>query len=320
MNHRTQQSQPVRRESKGFTLVELLVVIAIIGILIALLLPAVQAAREAARKMQCQNNLKQLALACLNHESTHGWFPTNGFSGSWIGDPDLGYDDKQPGGWMYNILPYMEQQTFHDQGKGESAERKREIWTQAITVPIGAFFCSSRRQPLVTTFGPYWSTHTYPWSNINYSSSQVYCRNDYAINCGDTLVANPFSKSEDGTSYPRGMVKLATVTDGTSQTYLAGEKWLSPDEYATGASAGDDACAYAGHDWGNARWTNAAFPPLQDRAGIYFPWNFGSAHPGGVNMAFCDGSVHSIDYTILPEIHARLGNRHDNQPIDGTEF
>ena len=105
MRHESQQ--------KGFTLVELLVVITIIGILIALLLPAVQAAREAAQIAQCQNNVKQFALGCLAHESVTKRFPTGGWGFAWSGDPDRGNDWRQPGGWVYNVLPYIEQQPLH---------------------------------------------------------------------------------------------------------------------------------------------------------------------------------------------------------------
>ena len=104
--------------SRAFTLVELLVVITIIGVVIALLLPAVQAVREAARIGQCQNNLKQLAQGCLNHENATRRFPTNGWGPHWTGDADMGNDWLQPGGWIYNILPYIEQQSLHDMGAG----------------------------------------------------------------------------------------------------------------------------------------------------------------------------------------------------------
>ncbi len=126
----------------GFTLVELLAVIAIIGILIALLLPAVQAAREAARQLQCKNNLKQLALACLNHEHAHNFLPAGGWSYGWAGDPDRGVDKRQPGGWQYNILPHVEQQALHDLGLNNNQTGR----TQAAVTPVGAFICPTRRR------------------------------------------------------------------------------------------------------------------------------------------------------------------------------
>ena len=99
---------PRPNSNHGFTLVELLVVIAIIGILIALLLPAVQAAREASRAASCRNHLKQMGLAALNVESAHGHFPSGGWGWEWAGDPDGGFGDRQPGGWYYNVLAYLE--------------------------------------------------------------------------------------------------------------------------------------------------------------------------------------------------------------------
>src|SRR5450756_1612071 len=93
-------------DQAGFTLVELLVVMSIISVLIGLLLPAVQAAREAARRTQCINNLHQIGLAVLQHEVATRHFPTGGWGSLWLGDPDRGTDEKQPGGWIYNILPY----------------------------------------------------------------------------------------------------------------------------------------------------------------------------------------------------------------------
>ena len=112
----SQTSHGVLRRS-GFTLVELLVVITIIGILVAMLLPAVNSAREAGRNAQCKNNLKQMGKACLAHEEAQGIFPTGGWGWCWVGDPDRGYGTQQPGGWIYNILPHTEMNALHDLGR-----------------------------------------------------------------------------------------------------------------------------------------------------------------------------------------------------------
>ena len=128
--------KPDARISEGFTLVELLVVITIIGILIALLLPAVQAAREAARMTQCRNQLKQLALGCLNHESTYKRLPTNGWGYGWSGDADLGTDRHQPGGWIFNVLPYIEQQALHEMGAGLPQAQKYAAHLQRNATPL----------------------------------------------------------------------------------------------------------------------------------------------------------------------------------------
>src|SRR6476620_9930575 len=107
--------------NRGFTLVELLVVIAIIGILVALLLPAVQGAREAARRAQCKNHLKQLALGFILHEDAHKFLPTGGWGYMWMSHPSQGFGLNQPGGWGFTTLPYIEQQAIYDYGAGGRA-------------------------------------------------------------------------------------------------------------------------------------------------------------------------------------------------------
>ena len=181
------------KHARGFTLVELLVVIAIIGILIAMLLPAVQAAREAARRATCQNHLKQIALGTLNHHDTHGHLPTGGWAQHWTGDPDRGFGRDQPGGWTYNILPFVEQDALHGLGKGGSPAEKAEAITKRLATPIELFFCPSRRAPVVYD----WETRVItPWrlGNVTLNTCpeepfvEKYAAMDYAINGGSKRV------------------------------------------------------------------------------------------------------------------------------------
>ena len=137
---------PSRSRRHGFTLVELLVVIAIIGILVALLLPAVQSARESARRTQCQNHLKQVGLAWQNHHDTLRHFPTGGWGFNWVGHPDRGFSRIQPGGWIYNLLPYADQKPLHDLGKNGSGLGLTAANAQRIQTPLSFAICPSRRR------------------------------------------------------------------------------------------------------------------------------------------------------------------------------
>ena len=123
---------PTRFRRTGFTLVELLVVVAIVGVLVALLLPAMQSAREAARRSACANNLKQLATACKSHVTLLSHYPTGGWDSSTTGSPDLGSDWRQPGGWCYTLLPFMDEKNVYD-----AADRN--------TIPVPMFACPTRR-------------------------------------------------------------------------------------------------------------------------------------------------------------------------------
>ena len=133
------------RGRRGFTLVEMLVVIAIIGVLVALLLPAVQMARESARRTQCQNNLKQIGIAFHTHHDSQGFLPSGGWGWFWVGDPDAGYGPKQPGGWVYNILPFIEQDSVHSLGTGETGRRRKPPSAKFSQTPLKSLNCPTRR-------------------------------------------------------------------------------------------------------------------------------------------------------------------------------
>jgi hypothetical protein len=274
--------------------------------------------------MQCSNNLKQLALGCLTHESSIGWLPTNGWSAYWVGDPDKGFGKDQYGGWFYNILPFTEQQAFHDIGAGKSPSQKRALWTAAVATAVPMANCPTRRKAAALPMCKYWAAHPYDFQNINYSKTLMQAHIDYAINGGPTEVATGWDASPDGVSDRQSMVRIAEVTDGTSNTYLVGEKSVSSDMYFNADDVGDAMSAYGGHDWNVCRWNyydkddpNASFRPLQDTPGYVDPRCFGSAHVGGFNISLCDGSVRSISYSLDPLTHSLLGNRHDGLPIDG---
>src|SRR6476619_1009249 len=155
---RTVRSHDIARGAHyAFTLVELLVVIAIIGILVALLLPAVQAAREAARRAECQNHLKQIGIAFLNHENTRRILPGAGWSCFYVGDPLCGSGRSQPGGWMYQVLPYIEEQALYDlPGDGDKIKILAQQNNGAVTLqqtPVATFNCPSRRPAKAYAFG-----------------------------------------------------------------------------------------------------------------------------------------------------------------------
>ena len=157
----------------AFTLVELLVVIAIIGILVALLLPAIQSAREAARRNQCQNNLKQVGLAFLNYESAITELPSGGWGYYWTGDPDMGTGERQPGGWAFSILPYVEQSNVFVVGEGLTGAAKRTALAKQVSQPISIFYCPSRRAATLS-YGP-----GYSFNSANPPDNMV-AKTDYA--------------------------------------------------------------------------------------------------------------------------------------------
>jgi prepilin-type N-terminal cleavage/methylation domain-containing protein/prepilin-type processing-associated H-X9-DG protein len=179
---------PRRAVRRGFTLVELLVVIAIIGILIALLLPAIQAARESARVIQCKNNLKQMGLATQNHISAFRTFPSAGWGWDWVGDPDRGFGRRQPGGWAFSLLSFEEEKQIWAYGRGVSlkanpAAKLAAAWPQMHT-PINIYYCPSR--PRIGILLP-WRGGGSVWPNdaADPSSSPSATNRDTFVNRGD---------------------------------------------------------------------------------------------------------------------------------------
>lgn len=353
-----------RDRHSAFTLVELLVVIAIIGILVALLLPAVQAAREAARRTQCKNQLKQMALACLLHEDTHGFLPSGGWGTRFVADPTLGYGKDQPGSWYYSVFSYLESNALRDLGSDTTRGQQpwRDAILQLIATPIKTFNCPSRRQVALGT-----RSSTTVGTEYRFIVGATVAKGDYAANSGDARrhatvgysgesmtmpiavqqvqmglfnnwpdTSNPSSPDfQTGVSFVRSEVTFAQIPDGTSNTYLIGEKFVPPKLYDDNTNTtiarqdqGDNQSMYGGYEWDNHRvaWrpgqtsyypgsTEADWQPSADndddvtRALVAF----GSAHAGGLNMAFCDGSVRQVSYDIDQLVHRWQANRLDGE-------
>ena len=335
--------------SSGFTLVELLVVIAIIGVLVALLLPAVQAAREAARRAQCVNQLKQLALATINHTDTQGYLPSGGWGWNWVGDPDRGFGITQPGPWTYSVLPYMEANSLWGMGRGvTNAADKKALLSQMNEIQPGGFICPSRRasQPTRIKYNP-GSPNTY-WAPVNCNPVNIAGKSDYAVNVGGNAVvadqdSGPVSVAHaesptgykwpishpllpngdpdlpntyDGVCYRHYEIPWAQLADGTSNIYLIGEKYMNPVAYeelgpngTPTDDKGDNETIFTGFNRDYQR--SGRYQPLQDTLGLRFESAFGSAHPGVMNMSLCDGSVQAIAYDIDLLVHKQSAIRDD---------
>ncbi len=340
----------MKYRSRGFTLVELLVVIAIIGVLVALLLPAVQAAREAARRTQCTDHLKNLTLGMINHESTFKQLPGAGWSGHWTGDPDRGSGKEQPGAWFYAILPFIEQQQLHDMGKGLTGAARTAALIQRDSTPVAIANCPTRRSggPYVRSGGAALSGNG-TGTATNYAMTTP-ARGDYAANVGDEtrfdskclnispnqynspkLGFPPSVREFTGVTFCGTAVKLRQVTDGLSNTIALGERFIPIDAYEGGDSQwiADDWGLYVGFQDDTVRSTyydalRNSHSPLNDREYTLAQANalptkerddlrerFGSAHAGGCLVSMCDGSVDMLEYDIDPETFRQMGHRAD---------
>jgi prepilin-type N-terminal cleavage/methylation domain-containing protein len=318
----------VRTRRSAFTLIELLVVIAIIAVLIGLLLPAVQKVREAANRSKCQNNLKQMALACHAYYDVNKILPTAGRQDcgncgraptTAPGRYSMGVDQRW--NWKYQILPFVEQNQVFQQDT--------DSVIRALAMPL--LNCPSRRPPTLVT--------------------PTIILVDYAGNAGSNWCPANQVSTWQGTIIP-GMlndltpvppVKLEAIPDGTANTLLLGEKFVTTDHYATAAEWGDNEPWAGGNSWVHTRHANQQ--PRQDTVastatvgttapnaaannGLCGPWGtgpasggggyydyWGSAHAGGFNAALADGSIRVINYSISLDVLRALSNRADGIPV-----
>lgn len=307
----------------GFTLVELLVVIAIIGMLMGLLLPAVQQAREAARQLSCSNNLHQVSLALSNHMATLKYFPSGGVHGyQYVGDADRTLQEQRST-WTYAITPYMELQALHD---SKISDRIKTI--------IPMLYCPSRRPPKM-----YMSLARGMEARLPDGTSQTATlgstapKTDYAGNAGshpnnccfDANWRNDAAISKQVDEYgpvihSESSVSQADITDGMSNTFLVGEKYLNTSIYTGKSSStdgGDDDCHFSGRNHDNARIAYGG-RLYQDRDGFGNDQAFGSTHAGNAFFSFCDAHVSAISYSINTSVLADLCNRSDGDVINGT--
>jgi hypothetical protein len=213
----------------------------------------------------------------------------------------------------------VEQDNLYNLGNGLPANQKMAAAAQRIATPVSLFNCPSRRSK--GPFGNYYETAYYNAA----SPIALLARSDYAANAGDQLTnefyPGPGSYAEGdnpGYSWPetsgltgvifqRSKIRFADIQNGTSNTYLIGEKYLNPDNYLNGADPADNENMYVGFDNDICRTT--FYPPMRDRKELTNSFAFGSAHPMGLNMLRCDGSVENVSYAVDPAVHRRAGNR-----------
>lgn len=313
----------------GFTLIELLVVIAIIVILLSLTLPAVQYAREAARRMACANKLKQLSIATLNYESAWRRFPA-GFS--------------SPGMTMWSgyLLPQLEQSTLYDRlekdGPWTGATAKEEN-VQSLGFLLSIFRCPSSDQPDIQ-FDPLVQVNRVPCSYLAVASGL--CDRESGNFPWAGMDRFETYAESDGIFYLNSKTRVAQIRDGTSNTALIGETFVDQDTWGTD---------FAGNPQKLDHWYIGSGELLSYQESIdigYYSgevseclgstaapinaWNredtttdqkelgFGSLHPAGINMAFADGHVSFVDENIAPEIWSALGTRKGHDSVSHEDF
>ena len=261
----------------GFTLFGLLVVLAILGLLMALLLPAIQKVREAANRMKDANNLKQIGIAFHNYHNDFNRFP-GGYGGEPVAQGNVPKLDT--GSWCYMILPYVEQDNLY----------RAIVQGNTGVVPI---YCSPLRRQAALYNGK--------------------AKIDYAGNAGSA--DDPEKPGDDGILSEK-KISFAAITDGSSNTLMAGMKGLRTTEYLTGKGKGDSGSCWTGGTIDTLRTSNAdKRPPLRDVNNEDHDRGFGGPGANGINFAFCDGSVREIRYTIKPAVFQAIITRDGGEVV-----
>ena len=318
------------RPDRGFTLVELLVVIAIIGILIALLLPAVQAARESARKCQCANNLKQLGLALQLYHNSYGRFPGNGIESwelSWMGA-------QNKGSYFVRLLPYIERQNLFNQLDFDTSVElsDRRNGAPVANTLIDTLQCPSDDYAKVADDPGYSGLAQGALSNYGFSiGNQAFSRCGQGGNMFDTGPVihgdtQDSSKISGVFSSLWWAASIKDITDGTANTIAMGEirpkcslhlwgGWLHVNCYWIGTTGEINYPTCPGERGYDASAASCNHEQAWGRAQA-----FKSLHPGGCQFAFADGSVHFLSEHIDYVTYQKLGDRRDGYVIDGSEL
>jgi prepilin-type N-terminal cleavage/methylation domain-containing protein/prepilin-type processing-associated H-X9-DG protein len=281
-----------RQRRRGFTLVELLVVIAIIGVLVALLLPAVQAAREAARRVSCLNNVAQLGLSLHNYEFHFETLPPG------VTNAD-GPIRNEPQGthvsWIVKVLPYLEQNAVFrkfDQAAGAYADANAEM----RTVQIPVLHCASDPVPFLNEAG-------------------TIARSGYAGCHHDTEA--PIDKDNHGLLFLNSKVRFSQIYDGTTVTILVSEAFTGPTSlgWVSGTRATLRNTSVIEQPQPYLPQPQTPSPDDKEKSGSLFVGGFGSYHPNGVNVGFADGSTRFLSRNTEPAVLRLLGNRADGEIV-----
>ena len=304
----------------AFTLVELLVVIAIIGILIALLLPAVQAAREAARRMQCANHLKQIGLAIHGFHSMRNALPPAGTRGA--GEVTM----------FVHLLPFMEQEVAYELWDPQQEYAFYKAPAEARETQVPSYGCPTRRSPMLSD--PDTSNHLPGQGGPGALGDYAACSgNRYpswdtdahgALLYSNTLAPTPSHyRGGDGLFALHCPTSFKSISDGTSNTFFVGEKHVRPEDYGKVDVTTQDNSIYNDNWMGTAcriagRGPHGDFPLAEGEMHDLGPlrrWQFGSDHPGVCNFTMGDGSVRGVSVTIDLEVLRMLAMRDDGETI-----